>query len=165
MVAAETLAIMAAVPNWHPTGRYPHKRDTPPHPTIQCNLGLSVCWKLPTASRYGLRTQKLFIFKPTPDIPTIQPFYYIMATASAAYSSPKSVPFALTEAIPAAEDKTLHLASLRKAVISLQIQINRELTARMDEDKARESGTNAAPAVDEAKEEENYGEEVQEEED
>ena len=44
----------------------------------------------------------------------------------------------------------------------MQEQINTELTARMEEDKAREAG-NGKGAVDEAKEEDNYGEEVVEE--
>ena len=64
------------------------------------------------------------------------------------------------------DDRTNYLASLRKAVLSAQQQINVELTARMDEDKSREAGATSSPnkklkpAVDETKEEENYGEEV-----
>lgn len=59
----------------------------------------------------------------------------------------------------------------------MQEQINKELTSRMEEDKVREAGSASANgvssgagagagagAVDEAKEEDNYGEEVVEEE-
>ncbi|OAQ99152.1 hypothetical protein LLEC1_02401 [Akanthomyces lecanii] len=71
-----------------------------------------------------------------------------------------SQPTALT-----ANDKTSYLAALRTAVADAQATINKELTARMEEDnKARDASADAA-AVDDAKEEENYGEEVQEEED
>jgi hypothetical protein len=51
----------------------------------------------------------------------------------------------------------------------MQAQINKELTARMEEDKAKEAeelnGVSKAKAkgVDESKEEDNYGEEVPEE--
>jgi hypothetical protein len=53
----------------------------------------------------------------------------------------------------------------------MQEQINKELTQRMEEDKAKEAegvnGTSKAKAigVDETKEEDNYGEEVPEDED
>lgn len=88
---------------------------------------------------------------------------------SATYSSPASRPFSFAKAIPSppsasVADKTTYLESLGRAVSSAQDQINKELTARMDEDNARAAG-NGSRGVDEAKEEENYGEEVQEEED
>ncbi len=63
-------------------------------------------------------------------------------------------------------DKSTYLAELRKSVTALQADVNRELTARMEEDKARDASTAAASGkkvVDDEKEEENYGEEVQEE--
>lgn len=91
---------------------------------------------------------------------------------SAAYSSPTNKPFTLAESIPtqstsSVDDKTQYLSKLRAAVNNAQDQINKELTARMEEDKARDgsSKSEAAKGVDEDKEEENYGEEVQEEED
>jgi hypothetical protein len=68
-------------------------------------------------------------------------------------------------------DKTAYLIALRAATTELQSQINTELTARMDEDKAREAagkesgGDETKKVVDEDAEEENYGEEVQEEDD
>jgi Cu2+-containing amine oxidase len=49
----------------------------------------------------------------------------------------------------------------------MQETINKELTSRMEEDKAREAaatGITKSKVVDEAKEEDNYGEEVVEEE-
>lgn len=91
-----------------------------------------------------------------------------MATINltASYTSPTSAPFTLTETLPApttssTADKTQYLAALRAAVTATQEKVNKELTARMEEDKARDAKT----GIDEAKEEENYGEEVQEEED
>ncbi|KAF6832170.1 hypothetical protein CMUS01_07025 [Colletotrichum musicola] len=87
---------------------------------------------------------------------------------SATYTSPTNEPFTFSETLPAppssgVADKTAYLGALRKAIGSAQDSINKELTARMEEDKAREAGKNgAAPktAVDEALEEENYGEEA-----
>ena len=91
---------------------------------------------------------------------------------SATYSSPTNEPFVIAESLqtPATEgveDKTKYLKDLRKATSLVQEQVNRELTQRMEEDKAREAATQGKPAkkdIDEEKEEENYGEEVAEEE-
>ncbi|KAE9375829.1 Gon7 family protein, partial [Stipitochalara longipes BDJ] len=91
---------------------------------------------------------------------------------SATYQSPTNEPFTHTAKLPAAPtakttDRTSYLASLRKAAAEMQDTINKELTSRMEEDKAREaaaSGVPKAKVVDEAKEEDNYGEEVVEEE-
>lgn len=93
---------------------------------------------------------------------------------SATYSSPTNAPFTQTEKIPTppsdkAFDKTTYLAALRNATATMQEQINKELTQRMEEDKAKEAeGINGtlkvkARGVDESKEEDNYGEEVVEE--
>ena len=90
---------------------------------------------------------------------------------SATYNSPANTPFTVSQSIQApsadgVEDRTNYLAGLRKAVLSAQQQINVELTARMDDDKSREADNAATAskklksAVDEAKEEDNYGEEV-----
>ncbi|KAJ4306840.1 hypothetical protein N0V88_000211 [Collariella sp. IMI 366227] len=95
---------------------------------------------------------------------------------SATYTSSTNAPFtvSLPLANPATsttvEAKTKYLSELRQAVTSLQATVNRELTARMEEDKAREASVATANGkekkiVDDEKEEENYGEEVQEEED
>jgi hypothetical protein len=96
-------------------------------------------------------------------------------TLSATYTSTANAPFSVSLPLTAPADSTTvetkskYLSELRTHVASLQQQVNRELTARMEEDKARESSTAAAngvvKAVDDEKEEENYGEEVQEEED
>lgn len=80
-----------------------------------------------------------------------------MPSLSAAYTSPTSPPFTHSYDLPAA-DHAPYLLSLRSAVAKLQDDVNRELTARMEEDKAREG------KADEVREEENYGEEVVEEE-
>lgn len=88
------------------------------------------------------------------------------------YSSPSNAPFTTTHDLqapasgtvnPTVADKTKYLSDLRKATAAMQDQINKELTQRMEEDKAREAGKNGTVAADDAKEEENYGEEVQEE--
>ena len=86
---------------------------------------------------------------------------------SATYQSPESAPFTHAQklAAPASTstaDKTQYLSALRKATAGMQEQINNELTARMEEDKARDA---SASKIDDAKEEENYGEEEAGEED
>jgi hypothetical protein len=95
-------------------------------------------------------------------------------TLSATYSSNTNAPFTVSLPLTAARDgatvesKTKYLSELRQSVISMQGQINRELTARMEEDKARDASAaaaNGARIVDDEKEEENYGEEVVEDED
>jgi hypothetical protein len=92
-------------------------------------------------------------------------------TLSATYQSPTNESFTTTYQIPAppsdkTTDRTAYLAALREATAALQEQINIKLTARMEEDKARESANGFAKAkgVDEAKEEDTYGEEIPEEE-
>ena len=94
---------------------------------------------------------------------------------SATYNSPTNAPFTVTHKLPTpptsnTKDKTSYLSALRKATSEMQETINKELTQRMEEDKAREAATangngTKAKGVDEAKEEDNYGEEVAEEED
>ena len=77
---------------------------------------------------------------------------------SATYQSPTNEPFTHTAKLPASPtakttDRTAYLASLRKATAAMQETINKELTSRMEEDKAREaaaSGVSTAKAVDEA---------------
>lgn len=94
---------------------------------------------------------------------------------SATYQSPSNAAFTFFEKIPTPattlpKDKVAYLSALRKATAAMQEHINTELTARMEEDKARQpstatSGKDTAKTVvvDEAKEEDNYGEEVVEE--
>ncbi|KAL5606961.1 hypothetical protein BROUX41_003328 [Berkeleyomyces rouxiae] len=89
-----------------------------------------------------------------------------MPDISAIYTSPTNDAFTLVESVAAPAftsptDKSTSLASLRTAVSALQDGINRELTIRMEEDNAK--AKLAGAAVDDVKEEENYGEEVQEE--
>jgi hypothetical protein len=96
------------------------------------------------------------------------------AALSVYYNSSSNQHFSLTKTVGGpvdgtVESKSKFLGDLRQAVVSAQEHINTELTARMEEDKAREgssAGTNGGKvSVDEAKEEENYGEEVQEDDD
>lgn len=83
---------------------------------------------------------------------------------TATYASPTNDAFTTSVPLPAATsttaEKTTYLAALREAVTKTQADINKELTARMEEDKARDT---SAAAADDAKDEENYGEEVVEE--
>lgn len=81
---------------------------------------------------------------------------------TASYSSPTNAPFTLTQLLPSPTDKTAYLAALRKATSEIQENINKELTSRMEQDKTLADGPSKA-AADEAKEEDNYGEEVPEE--
>lgn len=85
-------------------------------------------------------------------------------TLSATYTSPTNAPFTLAHTLepppsgttaPTVPDKTAYLAALRAATAGLQEQINKELTQRMDED----NNNNSAKKVDDARAEENYGEE------
>jgi hypothetical protein len=92
---------------------------------------------------------------------------------SATYNSTTNAPFTVNHKLPTppssnTKDRTSYLSALRKATSEMQETINKELTQRMEEDKAREADTTngsgtKAKGVDEA-EEENYGEEVAEEE-
>lgn len=88
---------------------------------------------------------------------------------TASYTSPTNAPFTLTHPLaappsgtanPSVPDKVKYLSDLRSSIVTLQQQINMELTQRMDEDKVSTGDSATA-----AKDEENYGEEAQEEED
>ncbi|KAI9155347.1 EKC/KEOPS complex, subunit Gon7 [Paramyrothecium foliicola] len=86
------------------------------------------------------------------------------------YTSPTNESFNVAHSIPApssetVQDKTQYLVTLRNAVTATQDEVNKELTKRMEEDKARDASSKPGIAknIDEDKEEENYGEEVQEE--
>lgn len=88
---------------------------------------------------------------------------------TATYNSPTNAAFKHEQPLQApptssAKDRVAYLASLRKSTVELQERINKELTDRMEEDKARDvKGGAVAKGVDDKKEEENYGEEVVEE--
>lgn len=90
---------------------------------------------------------------------------------SATYKSPANQDFSYSEPVAtppsdSVENRTKYLKDLRQAVVQTQEQVNKELTARMEEDNARATaagtpgGKPVVAGVDEAKEEENYGEEV-----
>ncbi|QUC20843.1 uncharacterized protein UV8b_05084 [Ustilaginoidea virens] len=90
---------------------------------------------------------------------------------TAAYKSPDNAPFELTKSLAtpstgSVPDKTKYLEALGKAVIEARDEINRQLSSRMEEDKARGAvagNADGKSAVNEDEEEENYGEEAQEE--
>jgi len=92
---------------------------------------------------------------------------------SATYASPTNPPFSHIQELPApattsTSDRTTYLGALRKATSDLQEVINKELTQRMEDDKTKAVTIGAGKmtgAIDEAKEEDNYGEEVPEDED
>lgn len=97
---------------------------------------------------------------------------------TASYTSPSNAPFTVAHELqappsgttnPTVPDKTKYLNDLRKATAAMQEQINKELTQHMEEDKAQEAAATrngkTPKGVDEAKEEDYYGEEVVEEED
>ncbi|TVY25136.1 hypothetical protein LHYA1_G006477 [Lachnellula hyalina] len=93
-------------------------------------------------------------------------------TLKTTYASPTNPPFTLTQPLPPhprlsnrsnPSAKTAYLSALRKATSQMQEDINKELTMRMEEDNAVDMASKAKGGVDEAKEEDNYGEEVPEE--
>ncbi|KAI0171681.1 hypothetical protein GGR52DRAFT_572845 [Hypoxylon sp. FL1284] len=91
---------------------------------------------------------------------------------SASSSSFATRPFDLSTPLPlpkdpsATDQKTAYLRSLRDAVSGLQSRVNDELTRRMEDEASQTAGEKGiksakeAGGVDEAAEEENYGEEV-----
>ncbi|KAI2468833.1 hypothetical protein F4781DRAFT_247455 [Annulohypoxylon bovei var. microspora] len=95
------------------------------------------------------------------------------SSSSSSSPSPSSTaPFTLATPLTlpdsdSSADKTSYLKTLRGAVSALQERVNSELTARMEEE-AREIAAASKGAsvggIDEAAEEENYGEEVVEDE-
>jgi hypothetical protein len=92
---------------------------------------------------------------------------------SAQYKSPTNESFRLNHRLhaPATSepaDRASYLSALQKQTAELQTSINSLLTFRMEEDKAKEATSNSAKSVgakvvEEANEEDNYGEEVVEE--
>ncbi|CRK10851.1 hypothetical protein BN1723_009189, partial [Verticillium longisporum] len=92
---------------------------------------------------------------------------------SAQYSHPTDTPFTAEASTDgpsstSTADKSAFLARLRDLVTTVQADVNTQLTQKMEEDKQRAadvggSAANGKGAADEAKEEENYGEELPEE--
>lgn len=84
-------------------------------------------------------------------------------TLSATYSAPGSEeksfdqPLPMYAEEPSPTERTAYLAALRTSITDAQDQINAFLTQKMKEDIAK---AGAASAEDDAKAEENYGEEV-----
>lgn len=83
---------------------------------------------------------------------------------SATYTSSGNEPFTVTSPLTnssttlTTESRTTYLRSLRVAALSVQNSVNKELTARMEQDNAKSQQPN------DSKDEENYGEEAQEDE-
>lgn len=84
-------------------------------------------------------------------------------TLSAIYSAPDSEeksfdqPLPMCSQEPSSTERTAYLAALRASITEAQDQMNTFLTQKMEEDNAR---AGAVSAGDDAKAEENYGEEV-----
>jgi len=76
-------------------------------------------------------------------------------TASAADSKVFEHPQTACPTTPSTEERTAYIATLRSNVSTLQDQVNAFLTKKMEEDKSA-----AVAAVNDEREEENYGEEV-----
>jgi hypothetical protein len=87
-----------------------------------------------------------------------------MAEFTAEYAAPSATPKTFKQALPTCskqpttEERTAYLTSLRTSITGMQHQINAFLTQKMEEDNQK-AGT-AAVTDDDAKEEENYGEEA-----
>ncbi|QDS73622.1 hypothetical protein FKW77_001975 [Venturia effusa] len=85
-------------------------------------------------------------------------------TLSANYSAPASEEKSFHQQLPICSqepsptERTAYLAALRASITGIQDQINVFLTQKMEEDNAKAGA--AASAEDDAKAEENYGEEV-----
>jgi Gon7 family len=81
----------------------------------------------------------------------------LTATYTASAADPKVFEHTQTACskTPSTEERTAYIASLRSNVSTLQDQVNAFLTEKMEEDKSA-----AVAAVNDEKEEENYGEEV-----
>lgn len=105
---------------------------------------------------------------PTPTSSSVNPLTMAASASTpalgAAYTSPTAAKNrTFSTPLPPTADKTAYLSALRSSVVQLQTDVNAFLTQRMDEDK-QASAANGAE-VDDAKEEENYGEEVVDDED
>ena len=89
-----------------------------------------------------------------------------MSEMKASYTAPEAAPesfkqpLASCSAKPSTEERTAYLTSLRNSITDMQDQINVFLTKKMEEDNQKADATIAAQ---DAKEEENYGEEAVEE--
>ncbi|KAI0145279.1 hypothetical protein GGR57DRAFT_303635 [Xylariaceae sp. FL1272] len=89
---------------------------------------------------------------------------YTSPTASQTFTSPAlSLPLPQSTSSTSIQQKQAYLSALRSQTTALQERINEELTRQMEIDNQRgiEDGVNGKKRkVDEAAEEENYGEEV-----
>ncbi|KAF2005046.1 hypothetical protein P154DRAFT_571262 [Amniculicola lignicola CBS 123094] len=86
-------------------------------------------------------------------MPSVEAVYTSPITSSpVTISSPTSLP--TISSSPSTEDRVAYLAKLQTSIKTLQADVNAFLTQKMEDDKA------AAGKIDDAKEEENYGEEV-----
>ena len=92
--------------------------------------------------------------------------YTNSTSLSPSFTLTKDVPTTSTSSPMSTSDRANYLRELRQIAATFQDDINRELTARMEEDNKRAaaaSGGKSKAEEEAAKEEENYGEEVVEE--
>ena len=87
----------------------------------------------------------------------------MMSDLQAEYTAPETatetfkLPLPATTKEPNTEERTAYLASLRTSITDMQGKINVFLTHKMEEDNQK---AGAAATANDAKEEENYGEET-----
>ncbi|KAK3321430.1 hypothetical protein B0T19DRAFT_403964 [Cercophora scortea] len=114
----------------------------------------------------------------TPHATTLTAVYSAGSSGNEAFSFSHAIPpIAGSSETATVQDKSRYLRDLRAAIVTTQEQVNKELTARMEEDKekaaAAAADASSLPArkgkggvvVDDVEEEEHYGEEAQEDED
>ncbi|KAI0535921.1 hypothetical protein GGR58DRAFT_420583 [Xylaria digitata] len=112
---------------------------------------------------------------PTPSTVHLKATYTSPSTLNPQILSSTALPLPTTP--QSIESKTTYLSALRAATTALQDLINKDLTARMEQDardaaniangnkpglRAKGAPTQGGPVINEADEEENYGEEVPE---
>ena len=93
-----------------------------------------------------------------PEMPDLKATY--SASIEEGPSKEFTTPLPAVSDQPSTDDRIAYLEKLRDGVVQLQEDINRLLTSKMDEDKAKAAAAGKKSTVDDAKEEENYGEEV-----
>lgn len=81
---------------------------------------------------------------------------YTSPTGSHEFDTPIVVP---CKDNPSTDERTKYLAELRANTKTLQADVNKFLTEKMEEDKARSDGAGAKDKKNEDLEEQNYGEE------
>jgi len=99
----------------------------------------------------------------TQQFQVLEAIYHSPTTTTTSWTLREQIPIPPTATTP---DNSTYLRDLREKLSGMQQQINEKLTLQMEEDKARQESTisnGTKRKIDEANEEDNYGEEVPEE--